>query len=232
MNPNQVMQEYSCHFVHAKLLKLGASFIPGGSTALALAGSLVSKRTRRAAQMPAAVISSAQAARNAAMLDPRFLTPAAMAADVVGHIKHGHIPGLPGGHAFTEKFLAPPPTSTGSNGCIVPGMKRDPISGDCRFFVGDQAGPDGGGQAVAGAFGMPAIVPDAESVTRLSCPAGMVLGRDNLCYPKAVLRRDSKFRKWRPGMRPILTGGERHGIAKAKRSTNKARVAVGLAPLK
>jgi len=88
------------------------------------------------------------------------------------------------------------------------------------------------GEAVQGAFGMPAIIPGAEPIVRLACPSGMVLGRDDLCYPKQVLRRDSKFRKWRPGMRPILTGGERRGITKAKASINKARKAVGLAALK
>jgi len=115
--------------------------------------------------------------------------------------------------------------------CIFP-KRRDPVTQQCRIFVGDQVGPDGGGTAVQGAFGMPAMVPDAMQRTRLSCPTGMVLGRDNLCYPKQVLRRDSKFRKWRPGMRPILTGGERRGIAKARRSVNRAREAVGLASLK
>lgn len=87
-------------------------------------------------------------------------------------------------------------------------------------------------QVTQGAFGMPAMVPEAVSGVTLRCPSGFVLGDDELCYPKAVLRRNSRFRKWNPGARPILTGGERRGIAKAKRSTNKARTALGLAPLK
>jgi len=117
--------------------------------------------------------------------------------------------------------------------CIWP-AKKDPVTGKC--YLGTEVGPDRPagdfGEAVTGAFGMPAIRPVQEQQVHLSCPAGMVLGKDSLCYPKQVLRRDSKFRKWRPGARPILTGGERRGIARAKRSINKARGAIGLASLK
>jgi len=130
-------------------------------------------------------------------------------------------------------FSAPAPSTK----CIWP-SRIDPNTGRCRIFLGDQPGRDDPvatddfGMAVRGAFGMPAIEPAVEMRQHRSCPTGMVLGRDGLCYPKAVLRRDSKFREWRPGMRPILTGGERRGITKARRSINKAREAVGLQALK
>ncbi len=75
--------------------------------------------------------------------------------------------------------------------------------------------PRTGRGAVVGAFGLPAIIPESEVVSRLVCPSRMVLGEDDLCYPKAVLRRDSRFRKHRPGRRPLLTGGERNIIRKA-----------------
>jgi len=146
-------------------------------------------------------------------------------------------PGVPPrwGWDCTGSSTVPVSSFAPTAGC-PPLMKRDPITGQCKFFFGQQPGAEpggvGGGNAVAGAFGMPAIEPDVQEAIRLSCPTGMVLGRDNLCYPKQVLRRDSRFRKWRPGMRPILTGGERHGITKAKASINKARKAVGLAALK
>jgi len=115
--------------------------------------------------------------------------------------------------------------------CLIPGQRIDPITGECKFFLGTQPGPDpiagggGTGMAVQGAFGMPAMQPMSEMRRRLSCPSGMVLGKDDLCYPRAVLRRDSRFRKWRPGMRPVLTGGERHGIARARRSITRAKEA-------
>ena len=72
------------------------------------------------------------------------------------------------------------------------------------------------GEAVVGAFGIPALEPAVFSQIRHQCPSGMVLGRDMLCYPKAVLRRDSKFRKWRPGPRPLLSGGKRKAIRTAR----------------
>lgn len=78
-------------------------------------------------------------------------------------------------------------------------------------------------QAVAGAFGMPAIAPKHELVGKFVCPTGMVLGRDELCYPRQVLRRDSRFRKWSPGVRPILTGGQRNSIRKARAAITTAK---------
>lgn len=220
-------------FVHKRVgrllgrgARLGASFIPGpgGGMARAIIGSIGGKDPRSKRDRVAVA-----------------RTPQPESPDMVAtrkHIAHGHswsTPGHSGMKAFMEAASVPRARALGGD-CPIPFQKVNPVTGKCEFFVGDQPGAEpggvGGGQAVAGAFGMPAIMPDAEPITRLDCPAGMVLGRDNLCYPKEVLRRDSKFRKWRPGMRPILTGGERRGIAKARRSTNKARVAVGLAPLK
>jgi len=106
-------------------------------------------------------------------------------------------------------------------GC-PPLMKRDPISGECRFFVGEQVGPEpdgrGGGQAVSGRYGA-GLVPDVESRTVLECLPGMVLGDDNVCYN----RRDIKNaeRKWPKGRAPLLTGGERNAITKASRAARK-----------
>jgi len=108
-----------------------------------------------------------------------------------------------------------------------PGTIKMP-NGDCIALpptFGVTTPAEGDFQAVAGAFGMPAMAPKHELRSRFTCPPGMVLGRDNLCYPRQVLRRDSKFRKWRPGMRPVLTGGERRGIARARRSVERAKQA-------
>ncbi len=77
-------------------------------------------------------------------------------------------------------------------------------------------------QAVQGAFGLPAMAPMAMQRIHLDCPRGMVLGRDNLCYPKQVLRRNSKFRKWRSGPRPPISAAD----AKMIRRLAAARAAV------
>jgi len=81
-------------------------------------------------------------------------------------------------------------------------------------------------QVVPGAFGMPAATPEIQTRTHRQCPSGMVLGKDLLCYPKAVLRRDSRFRRWRPGAKPVLTGGQRRGISKARTAVTDAKEAI------
>jgi len=132
-------------------------------------------------------------------------------------------------------FISGPQPSPGlapAGDCDIPFQKRDPMTGECSFFLGDRPGPDGApstngtGRVVQGAFGIPAAEPDVKSSIRLECPSGMVLGRDDLCYPTEVLRRNSRWRKWRPGMKPVLTGGERRGITKARASITRARDAV------
>ena len=95
--------------------------------------------------------------------------------------------------------------------------------------------PSAAGAAVVGAFGMPALEPmEVGTITRndgsvgplLRCAGGFVLGTDELCYPREILRRNSRFRKWRPGLRPILTGGQRSSIRKAKTAITTARDAI------
>lgn len=78
--------------------------------------------------------------------------------------------------------------------------------------VGAAFGP---ARAVEGAFGMPAFEPEGEFVQTLRCPKGMVLGMDDLCYPKAVLPRRSKFRKWRGQARPPVSAGDAKAIRRA-----------------
>lgn len=85
---------------------------------------------------------------------------------------------------------------------------------------------EGDFQVTSGAFGMPAVQPKHEFIGRFKCPEGMVLGQDELCYPKQILRRDSRFRKWRPGTRPVMTGGERAAIRKARRAITRTRDAI------
>lgn len=87
-----------------------------------------------------------------------------------------------------------------------------------RFVPGGQTGTiaDEFGEAVIGAFGIPALVPqqvgtierkDGSVGPILRCPTGAVLATDNLCYTKGT-RGLAQNRKWRPGTRPFLTGGD------------------------
>jgi hypothetical protein len=77
------------------------------------------------------------------------------------------------------------------------------------------------GSAVKGQFGV-ALTPSMQPQTRLSCPRGMVLGMDDLCYNKRDLRKDE--RKWVPPRKPLMTGGDLNAIAKAARAAARVKV--------
>lgn len=81
----------------------------------------------------------------------------------------------------------------------------------------------GTGVVVQGSFGLPAALPIGETRTVRSCGPRMVLGIDNLCYPKAVLPPRSKFRKWRRAPKPPIT--RRDVVAIRRASAAKDRVA-------
>jgi len=86
-----------------------------------------------------------------------------------------------------------------------------------------QLPPTGGnGVATIGAFGMPAASPDVLSTIRRRCGRGMVLGIDDLCYPKAVLTARSKFRKWRRPIAPPIS--RRDTVAIRRAASAKERV--------
>jgi hypothetical protein len=87
-----------------------------------------------------------------------------------------------------------------------------------------------GGVAVVGAFGMPGISPsivgnitkdDGSTGPILRCPSGMALAKDNICYVRSLIPRS--FRKWNPGMRPLLTGGERKVLSRANTLRGKVK---------
>lgn len=131
----------------------------------------------------------------------------------------------------------------GSTGCPG-GFRKNPITGVCeergfvgavqRVLPGGQLGTiaDTGGSAVVGAFGLPARVPaQVGSITRndgsvgplLRCIAGMVLGKDNLCYPTQVLSPRSKFRKHKRPRRAVVTPGDSTAIARAARAKERVK---------
>jgi len=107
--------------------------------------------------------------------------------------------------------------------CFPP-LRLDPLSGECKLFFGSQEGPDPGravGQPMQnGSPGRPVEYPGAMSVTRLRCRKGFVLNTDNLC--EWGLARNSRARKWRPGRKPLFTGGDLNAIKKAESLGEKA----------
>ena len=76
------------------------------------------------------------------------------------------------------------------------------------------------GAVVEGIEGRPAIQSGTRQITRHTCPPGYILGRQNLCYWN--LPRNSKLRKWRPGRRPLFTGGDLNAIARTRRLASRA----------
>ena len=94
-----------------------------------------------------------------------------------------------------------------------------PPGGDPAF----QPVPTGGGQATVGAFGLPALSPTGISRLVRKCGRGMVLGVDNLCYPKAVLTGRSKFRKWRRPVRPPVTRRDVIAIRRAAGARDRVK---------
>jgi len=141
----------------------------------------------------------------------------------------GAIGGVIGGGGSTAP-VAPDPAGLGlvATPSCNPGFQWNPSTQQCeqigiaggaaRLFPGGATGvqPAGFGAAVIGAFGIAALQPAVVgSITRASgetgpilrCPRGAVLGTDDLCYSKGI-KGLYAFRKWKPGTRPFLTGGE------------------------
>lgn len=147
-----------------------------------------------------------------------------------------------GGGAGTPSRPAPPTSSTYN----MPGASalaaRGPcpsghiqVSGRC---INPLALPPGGkpavvpssgtdvsgymaGRAVMGGFGLPAMEPRVETRIHRECGPGMVLGKDDLCYPKAILSRRSRFRKWRQPPRPPVTSADVKAIRRAARARDR-----------
>lgn len=77
------------------------------------------------------------------------------------------------------------------------------------------------GEAVLGRYGA-ALVPMRRTLEVARCLRGMVLGTDNLCYNRRDLRKDE--RKWAPGRKPLLTGGDLNAISRAARAAARVKV--------
>jgi len=235
MLPIQVMDELSCNFFHRKLAKLITGFVPGPVGAI---GSLVLDRTSGKADK-AQRMTAAQAQEHIGH---------GHGFDAPGHATWPsnwapHAKALSAGQGTPAQILRGAGVSSARAAALSTSMATgcpegfEMVSGQCkergvvgavhRILPGGKTGlADAGFQAVAGSFGMPAVVPILDQITKHVCPSGFVLGDDNLCYPKAVLRRDSRFRKHRPGARPILSGGQRNAIRKAKSAIRTAKESI------
>ena len=71
-----------------------------------------------------------------------------------------------------------------------------------------------------GMFGALSTTPVSVASSRLQCPKGLVLGKDERCYAKGTI--PPKLRKWRPATRPPITAGDVRAIRRA--ASAKGRV--------
>lgn len=125
-----------------------------------------------------------------------------------------------GGGGLVAPVQCPPGyVSDGAGGCKLGGL--------APMIPGDIGRQDFGWQAVNGRYGA-GVTPIAVARTRRECPAGYSLGKDNICYDR--IRKGD--RKWNPGTKPFLSGGEVNAIRRAKRLRKKfARLSSGSSAL-
>lgn len=98
--------------------------------------------------------------------------------------------------------------------CTFP-SRRDPVTGECKVFIGDEPGrdrPGGIGQSMH-ANGHRDHVPAIVSVRTRRCRKGSVLGKDGWCHPKSSIT--NKDREYPRGTRPLGTPGEMKAVTKA-----------------
>ncbi len=128
-------------------------------------------------------------------------------------------------HAKARRVITSLVGKGAGDGCILP-ARRDPLSGDCRVFIGEQSGRDdfGPGEPVMGRYGA-AYFPGSMIVDRAICLSGDVVGDDGLCYPKKSLKNSE--REWPRGRRPLLTGGDMRAISIANRAAVRLTRAAG-----
>lgn len=73
---------------------------------------------------------------------------------------------------------------------------------------------------------MPALEPEVIQTVRRRCPRGMALGIDDLCYPKAVVGRRNRFRKWKGAPKPAVSAHDLR-VAKMAASVKATIIKVG-----
>lgn len=122
------------------------------------------------------------------------------------------ITGLVGGNGrnpAVPQTCQPPFIRDQSGICVMPGSPGDVSTDRATGTV----------TRTTGLARMGGVPPQAVSTQRLRCPRGMVLGFDELCYDSRSLpKRD---RKWVPGRKPLLTGGDLNAISRAARAAKR-----------
>ena len=78
----------------------------------------------------------------------------------------------------------------------------------------------GGGEAVHGYYGV-GVAPAQRSIAVRDCPAGMVLGKDGICYNRAQLRKSERAHP--PARKPLMTGGDLNAISRASSVARKLK---------
>ena len=224
-------------FVHGRIARVAASFIPGGSTALNVISNI---RDRGGSTNPASMVkfNGGGSMRNLGLSDSRrrAITSAMNAALARGDTREAAsfrrelgAQGVLGTvQTIVEKLTGP---TVGTVPCVLP-YRRAP-DGTCQIFLGDKPGRDDApvGDAVMGRYGA-ALQPGSRMIDRAVCLRGMVLGNDGLCYN----RRDisNKERMWPRGARPLGTPEEMRAVRIASRfggrleRTNKRMMKIGL----
>jgi hypothetical protein len=137
----------------------------------------------------------------------------------IGGIAKGLIPG--GIDDFIIDKLLPGQTTPTFGGCPAGFRQRGNECVPAIAIPGLGPGPaipappsaDPYGDAVMGAFGVPALAPAQLTTVRRRCPKGAVLGRDNLCYMKGTI--PPKYRKWRPQPKPVVSRADQRAIRRA-----------------
>jgi len=228
-------------FVHKRFIRAGRSFITSGldprAAATAFLGTNgVSTRSRRsggkavarALKFSPGTGASTFAGRVTALRAMGLLSPnQGGTPGATVRLMDGSVVPIAAAEASGRSF------SPTIGGVCIPPFRRDPISGECKIFVGSVPGPDPGPTDEVLVNGCPAPgspdgappgravrEPAMMSSIRLKCPPGYVLGRDELCY--FGLPRNSKWRKWRPGRKPKFTAGDLNAIRKADSLSDEA----------
>jgi len=111
------------------------------------------------------------------------------------------------------------PTAAAQDPCRWP-QRMDPRTGQCRTFLGEMTGPDQPIFQQTVAHGRPVVAPGQRGITRLMCPRGYVLNTNDMC--EWGLARNAKARKWRPGRKPMFTGGDLNAISRSAQLADSA----------
>jgi len=223
-------------FVHKRLIRAASGFVTSGFNPLAAAGGFIAPVSRSRGRgtvaknakfrqegsfvpqirRPARPLTTASAfPRSLASVSPSALQNLVRTKDwdVIARMFGTSVAAV---QARARGIIEP-----ASGPCNWP-KRKDPITGQCRIFLGDKPGADDEFTPIEDMNGVhPAsppghvhpVSPIVDTRTHLRCPAGYVLGRNNNCYWN--LPRNSKWRKWRPGRKPAFTGGDLNAIARA-----------------